>query len=924
MSDNGVCSCGGEIKALPPDSIGQVFYRCEKCGKQTNKPKVRFPTAAPALNEQQSPERKPAAVTGKVHKNCKRFRVPDSGCDNYDAIIEGIIRADELACESFLGKNDYEMDDYVVRIRQELVQVFEDNEPRYSLPLSRISSPAARKEMAKALGLDTETVDKVAAQILTEHPPGKKKQKQNNVKVVASRATEGEAVILEHLSLIEDPAVANLPVVVRAVVSSTSISYLIPQTVEVTITDKDGVEDQQTIEIGAKNPINIKFVGVNEEIKYRRLKRFVEEGVKAKYGSKIQLEEKKWRTIYKIRVRPPVFTLEKREGKLIDQAGYEYKGYDVYIVADKAIVFEASALVELTGVVLPNPRSQNTTLLVYDVNFPEEFTSFNGEKLDVLRNKFVIMPVQERVNWILRNFAKFSQIVGRENLAFEGFLTFFTPMYITFYGKTEKGWGNSASIGDTTVGKSETVKKQILLLRAGMLITAETASAVGLVGATVQSEKGQWAVEWGFLVLNDGKLLAVDGAHKLPFSQWAALAESERSGVVTIAKAAKNSAYARTRQIKIANAVDQEANKFATKTMKSFLYPVQAIATVFDKTGIARLDLAVFADARDVKAEEVNTKIESDYDEDLELLAEALRWCWSNNANIEFTSGASDQILKSATALYNKFFFDSIPLTTIDFKWKLIRMSAALAFMTVSTEDYQTVKVTEEHVGVVVAFLEGEYNRVGLNTLAAEGKYETVTAEDAQILIANIAYKTELDPEKVKSILKFIVLQGRVTKAQIMSEFDLPETNQFRPLMAILQNEKLVRGGRGYYSTSKLIETYKVLPRLPRLPPPGKDPPRNGLEKYVERETKKIDPSYPEDVKQGKQGKNGFAKPSIREVLEKIRSVFVEGTEKDWESLAVENGLSQQEAESLFERLKGKELFWFNRNERVLWKWTNE
>jgi len=37
--------------------------------------------------------------------------------------------------------------------------------------------------------------------------------------------------------------------------------------------------------------------------------------------------------------------------------------------------------------------------------------------------------------------------------------------------------------------------------------------------------------------------------------------------------------------------------------------------------------------------------------------------------------------------------------------------------------------------------------------------------------------------------------------------------------------------------------------------------------------------------------------------------MFVQGTDKEWIDLAIENGLSKEEAERLFESLKGKELF---------------
>lgn len=64
--------------------------------------------------------------------------------------------------------------------------------------------------------------------------------------------------------------------------------------------------------------------------------------------------------------------------------------------------------------------------------------------------------------------------------------------------------------------------------------------------------------------------------------------------------------------------------------------------------------------------------------------------------------------------------------------------------------------------------------------------------------------------------------------------------------------------------------------------------------------------------------------PSIEEVLKKLRGLFVEGTEEEWKSLAVENGLSEKEASDLFERLKGNDLFWFDRDDKTFWRWVNE
>lgn len=64
-------------------------------------------------------------------------------------------------------------------------------------------------------------------------------------------------------------------------------------------------------------------------------------------------------------------------------------------------------------------------------------------------------------------------------------------------------------------------------------------------------------------------------------------------------------------------------------------------------------------------------------------------------------------------------------------------------------------------------------------------------------------------------------------------------------------------------------------------------------------------------------------KPSVKEVLEKLRGVFVEGTEEEFLASAVDAGLSRGEAQSLFESLKGEELFWFDRDGKTFWRWVH-
>ena len=119
----------------------------------------------------------------------------------------------------------------------------------------------------------------------------------------------------------------------------------------------------RNIKINEKDPVNLNLVGVNEDVKYRRLIRLF-----GKSGNRT-IKEKAWRTIYRVRVRPPVFTLEKRGEKIVDERGFEYKAYDIYITSDKPKTFHPSSRIRLEGTPLPNPKTQKTTLLAYRVEF---------------------------------------------------------------------------------------------------------------------------------------------------------------------------------------------------------------------------------------------------------------------------------------------------------------------------------------------------------------------------------------------------------------------------------------------------------------------------------------------------------------------------------------------------------------------------
>jgi hypothetical protein len=518
--------------------------------------------------------------------------------------------------------------------------------------------------------------------------------------------------------------------------------------------------------------------------------------------------------VYRLRVRPHVTSLITQDGKIIDEeSGIEYKFYDIYLMGRHATL-EPGSVYQIMGRVIPDPRSQKVTLFATSLA-KDASAEYDLQKIRELRDHLSGMSVEDRAGWLVNNFQRYSKIRKRRDVILADFLTFFSRTYIEFDGKEyERGWLILTLIGDSTTGKSEIVKKMIRLLGGGQYVVAETASMVGLSATATQTTNG-WFVEWGPLVLGDRRLIAIDGAQKLTKRDWSTLAEAQRLGLVRLVKAAKGEAPARTRTTIIANPVNLESYEKSTKEMGGFLYPYTALATIMDIQSMARLDLAVFVNAGDVTAEDINATVEEEPDPCLANLKDLRSFVWEGRYNIEYDSEFVDAVHRHATNLYRKFHVSSVPLVSIDMKYKLVRLSTALALATCSLKDdassFNTIVVTKEHVDYVASFLDGVYTKAGLHEGARKEKDGDVDQDQVQEIIGKICEKIGADKDKVTEILKWMGLQASFSLDQLKTAFNLAEKNELKPLVSMLQTEGIISRGRGFVMTAKGVKVVKLL-----------------------------------------------------------------------------------------------------------------
>ena len=137
---------------------------------------------------------------------------------------------------------------------------------------------------------------------------------------------------------------------------------------------------------------------------------------------------------------------------------------------------------------------------------------------------------------------------------------------------------------------------------------------------------------------------------------------------------------------------------------------------------------------------------------------------------------------------------------------------------------------------------------------------------------------------------------------------------------------RLTGGHAGFYYDCKLVERLKMryYPPLPNLTSlssltsliqlPSKTM-ENTVQGQTSSEVSEVSEVNPEPL----------PKPSVQEVLEHVRSCFREGTMEDWIALANQAGLTRKQAEELFQKLSGNELFWQDGNDgKTLWRWVKE
>lgn len=362
---------------------------------------------------------------------------------------------------------------------------------------------------------------------------------------------------------------------------------------------------------------------------------------------------------------------------------------------------------EMIGRMYPHPENQQAALLISNYTATRDVLStYKAKDLERLK---IFSPVE----WTLESLkakldevyadleANVTRIFFRRNLHLAIDLAYHSPLFLSFDNKINlKGWVEILIVGDSSQGKSETVKNLVEHYKLGEIVVCKNATRAGLLGGTQQFGKRYFAT-WGKIPIHDRRLIILEELKGASHAVISSLTDMRSSGIAELTMIEKRRTNARTRLIGISNPVDD-------RPISSYNYGIDAIKQLIGAPeDIRRFDLCLVLDRNEIDSEKLQyyrPEISHVYTSD--LCHELILFAWTV-PNIEFEN---EKFILEETAKLCKEYTDEIPIVDRgSMREKLARLSAALAARTFSIKNEHTIFVRNVHVQYIIDFLKEQY-----------------------------------------------------------------------------------------------------------------------------------------------------------------------------------------------------------------------
>lgn len=466
-------------------------------------------------------------------------------------------------------------------------------------------------------------------------------------------------------------------------------------------------DGEMELEIKPQDPVILKMRDVNEKVRDEVLREYLG----AHKCGRMEIEPDNWLSTEMLLVRTSVEQSdEESEGDFASRTVINVGRYDT----------EANRTVRMTGTTFPSPKEQESVFQAWEME-PVESSLDNYEVTDEdIQKMMAFRPkpgqtVLKKLGEIARDLSvNVTRIINRNDMHIAMDLTWHSVIAFDFAGAPmDRGWLELLVVGDARTGKSEAATKLSKHYRFGKIVSCESASIPGLLGAVKpMSGSKNWTLEWGAIPLNDRRLVVLDEVGGLTTDQIGQMSSMRSSGIAEIVKAEAERTRARTRLVWLSNPRDNRHG------MAGYMYGVNAIAPLIgNQEDIARFDFAMSVSTDDVELSAINRRtakvINHTYTSD--LCHTLLKWVWSRRRDqVVWEEDAVDAVYESSMELGRQYVPDPPLIQGQNVRGKIARIAAAMAARTFST-DAKCVNliIKREHVEAAVEFLNYLYSRPG-------------------------------------------------------------------------------------------------------------------------------------------------------------------------------------------------------------------
>lgn len=481
---------------------------------------------------------------------------------------------------------------------------------------------------------------------------------------------------------------------------------------------------------------------------------------------------------------------EKHKNSIIDI--YTFKRLDI------------GSFYDIEYKIYPHPKEgQRYIAVAYNIENSENETVDleNNNVIEALNSFKTITSIDNKIKDLYESAKCHIAPYLNKDIWFLMELVFNSPLDMTYKNKI-RGALDIFIVGDTRTGKSETAEYLAELYSFGDIIRLKSATTPALIGGTNQTTKKS---SLGLLPRLHKGLAILEEFSGAPNDFLTSLTDIRSSNVINLLRVdSELKAPCKLRMITLSNPILKDDNENMISNYPNGIMPLtELIKTAED---IARYDAMMVVP----QVEHLTNIFKAVVDDSKKLKKDnyVIKSKWIkmlNYDNVVVDDELGSYIFDKAQEL-NSIFECRFTLFGSETDKKLARISASLAIMLCSTDDYKNIIITKEHVDYICEFLKSIYDNeiFRLREFANEEKtFKIVMEEDTRLL-------NKLYPQNVV-ILNHLANISKANRNELMTVSGL-DKNEFNKFINVMASRKFIQlKSDQILPTVKFRKTFKLI-----------------------------------------------------------------------------------------------------------------